>query len=44
MRYETNSFYMDKLAGSEDLRFTPAQITQKWYDRLNLKMYLKMEN
>ena len=39
MRYETNSFYMDKFAGSKDLRFTPAQITQKWYDRLNLKNY-----
>ena len=39
MKYETNSFYMDKFAGSENLRFTPAQITQKWYDRLNLKNY-----
>lgn len=39
MRYETNSFYMDKFIGSEDLRFSPAQITQKWYDRLNLKNY-----
>ena len=39
MRYETNSFYMDKFIGPQDLRFTPAQITQKWYDRLNLKNY-----
>ena len=39
MRYETNSFYMDKFTDSENLRFTPAQITQKWYDRLNLKNY-----
>ena len=39
MRYETNSFYMDKFIGSGDLRFSPAQITQKWYDRLNLKNY-----
>lgn len=39
MRYETNNFYMDKFIGSGDLRFTPASITQKWYDRLNLKNY-----
>ena len=39
MRYETNSFYMDKFTGPENLRFTPSQITQKWYDRLNLKNY-----
>ena len=39
MRYETNNFYMDKFIGSGDLRFSPAQITQKWYDRLNLKNY-----
>lgn len=39
MRYETNNFYMDKFSGSENLRFTPAQISQKWYDRLNLKNY-----
>ena len=39
MRYETNNWYLDKFIGSEDLRFTPAQITQKWYDRLNLKNY-----
>lgn len=39
MRYETNSFYMDKFSGSGDLRFSPREITQKWYDRLNLKNY-----
>lgn len=39
MRYETNNWYLDKFTGSENLRFTPAQITQKWYDRLNLKNY-----
>lgn len=39
MRYETNNWYLDKFTGSENLRFTPAQITQKWYDKLNLKNY-----
>lgn len=39
MRYETNNFYMDKFIGNQDLRFSPREITQKWYDRLNLKNY-----
>ena len=39
MRYETNNWYLDKFTDTENLRFTPAQITQKWYDRLNLKNY-----
>lgn len=39
MRYETNNWYLDKFINTEDLRFSPAQITQKWYDRLNLKNY-----
>ena len=39
MRYETNNWYMDKFNTTGDLRFRPGEITQKWYDRLNLKNY-----
>lgn len=39
MRYETNNWYMDKFSTTGDLRFRPGEITQKWYDRLNLKNY-----
>lgn len=39
MRYETNNWYMDKMSNTGDLRFIPGGITQKWYDRLNLKNY-----
>lgn len=39
MRYETNNWYMDKMSTTGDLRFRPGEITQKWYDRLNLKNY-----
>ena len=39
MRYETNNWYMDKMKDTGDLRFRPGEITQKWYDKLNLKNY-----
>ena len=39
MRYETNNWYMDKFSTTGDLRFRPGEITQKWYDRLNVKNY-----
>ena len=39
MRYETNNWYMDKFNTTGDLRFRPGEITQKWYDKLNLKNY-----
>ena len=39
MRYETNNWYMDKMIDTGDLRFRPGEITQKWYDKLNLKNY-----
>ena len=39
MRYETNNWYLDKMSTTGDLRFRPGEITQKWYDRLNLKNY-----
>lgn len=39
MRYETNNWYMDKMNTTGDLRFRPGEITQKWYDKLNLKNY-----
>lgn len=37
IRYETNNWYLDKFVGNEDLRFRPGSITDKWYDKLDLK-------
>lgn len=37
IRYETDNWYLDKFVGNEDLRFRPGSITDKWYDKLNLK-------
>lgn len=39
MRYETDNWYLDKMSGTGNFRFRPGEITQKWYDRLNLKNY-----
>ena len=39
MRYETNNWYLDKMSTTGNFRFRPGEITQKWYDRLNLKNY-----
>lgn len=37
IRYETDNWYLDKFVGNEDLRFRPGSITDKWYDKLDLK-------
>lgn len=39
MKYETNNWYLDKMSTTGNFRFRPGEITQKWYDRLNLKNY-----
>lgn len=38
-RYEHPSWYAEKFLGTQDLRFSPGSISQKWYDKLNLKNY-----
>lgn len=39
VKINTNNWYLDKFKGTEDLAFDPGSITQKWYDKLNLKQY-----
>ena len=39
VKINTNNWYLDKFKGTEDLAFNPGSITQKWYDKLNLKQY-----
>lgn len=39
VKINTNNWYLDKFKGTKDLAFNPGSITQKWYDKLNLKQY-----
>lgn len=39
VKINTNNWYLDKFNGTQDFAFDPGSITQKWYDKLNLKQY-----
>lgn len=39
VKIKTNNWYLDKFKGTQDFAFDPGSITQKWYDKLNLKQY-----
>lgn len=39
VKINTNNWYLDKVKGTGDFAFDPGSITQKWYDKLNLKQY-----
>lgn len=39
VKINTTNWYLDKFKGTEDFAFNPGSITQKWYDKLNLKQY-----
>ena len=39
VKINTNNWYLDKFKGTQDFAFDPGSITQKWYDKLNLKQY-----
>lgn len=39
VKIKTNNRYLDTFKGTEDFAFDPGSITQKWYDKLNLKQY-----
>lgn len=39
VKINTTNWYLDKFKGTEDFAFDPGSITQKWYDKLNLKQY-----
>ena len=39
VKIKTNNRYLDTFKGTEDFAFNPGSITQKWYDKLNLKQY-----
>ena len=39
VKIKTNHWYLDNLKGTQDFAFDPGAITQKWYDKLNLKQY-----
>lgn len=39
VKVKTNNWYLDKFKGTQDFAFDPGSITQKWYDKLNLKQY-----
>ena len=39
VKINTNNWYLDNFKGTQDFAFDPGSITQKWYDKLNLKQY-----
>lgn len=39
IKYKSPHAYYEMITGTENLVFSPASITKKWYDRLNLKQY-----
>lgn len=39
VKINTTNWYLDRFKGTEDFAFDPGSITQKWYNKLNLKQY-----
>ena len=39
VKINTTNWYLDKFKGTQDFAFDPGSITQKWYNKLNLKQY-----